>query len=518
VHNNYYFIRQLSAELREKLIGAVAYECFSQNKSELIISFIKSDRTDFYILAMLGDDFSSLYFPKEFHKARNNAVPWFPELKDAKVIDLVQAANERAFYLIFSNGYKLLFKLFGNRGNAVLFNGQNQVQSLFKRNLSIDKQLSLSGIHRPADHSFEGFLNGGADLYKSFFTLGKVTERYLLTQGYEVLDAEGKFKLIKDTLAYLEQPQYFITRLEGKVILSLFRIGEVMEVYNSASEALNHFYQAHYRYNHLEKLRQHILQKIRSNIRSAEVFISKAAGRVSELETGIPAEEIANIIMANLHAISPGAEKVILFDFYRSQDIEIPLKKDLSPQKNAEILYRKSKNRPLEIERLRKNLTEIQNRIDTLKEDLLKVEQAEQYRDLDFYFNKYIRKPEKEEAAAEDLFKTYEYNGYKIFVGRNAGNNDELTQKFAHKDDLWLHARDVSGSHVVVRHQAGKKFPRNVIEKAAQLAAWYSKRKNDSLCPVIYTFKKYVRKQKGAAKGAMKVDREDVVMVVPADF
>jgi predicted ribosome quality control (RQC) complex YloA/Tae2 family protein len=518
VHNNYYFIRQLSAELREKLIGAEVYDCFSQNKSELIISFIKSDRTDFYILAMLGDDFSSLYLPEQFHKARNNAVPWFPELKEAKVIDLLQAAHERAFYLVFSNGYKLLFKLFGNRANAVLFNGHDEVQSLFKRNLSIDRQLSLSEINRTADHSFEAFTNGGMDLYKNFFTLGKVTEKYLFTQGYEGLDGEGRFKLIKDTLTYLEQPQYFITRLEGKVILSLFRMGEVMEVYDSASEALNHFYQAHYRYNHLEKLRQHVLQRIRSNIRSSEVFISKASGRIGELETGIPAEEIANIIMANLHAIPPGSEKVTLFDFYRSQDIEIPLKKDLSPQKNAEILYRKAKKRPMEIERLGKNLREIQSRIDALKEDLLKAEQAEQYRELDFYFNKYIRQPEKEEAVAEDLFKTYEFNGFKIYVGRNAGNNDELTQKFAHKDDLWLHARDVSGSHVVVRHQAGKKFPRNVIEKAAQLAAWYSKRKNDSLCPVIYTFKKYVRKQKGAAKGAVKVDREDVVMVVPADF
>jgi predicted ribosome quality control (RQC) complex YloA/Tae2 family protein len=459
-----------------------------------------------------------LYLPVEFHKARNNAIPYFSELKGSRVTDLIQASNERAFYLIFSNGYKLLFKLFGNRANAILFNGQDQVQTLFKRNLPKDKELTLSGINRNIDHSWEAFLKEGANLHKTFFTLGKITERYLLTQGYDNLGVPEKFQLIKDTLAYMEQPQYFVTRFEGKAILSLFRIGEVMGAYTSASEALNHFYQAHYRYNHLEKLRQEVWQKINSRIKSSEIFISKASAGITELEGGIPVEEIANIIMANLHAIPPGSEKITLFDFYRNKDIEIPLKKDLSPQKNAEVLYRKSKNRPKEVERLKKNLAEMENRVNVLKEDALKVQKADQHRELDFYFNKYIRRPEKVEAVAEDLFKTYEFQGFKIFVGRNAGNNDELTQNFAHKDDLWLHARDVSGSHVVIRHQAGKQFPRTVIEKAAQLAAWYSKRKNDSLCPVIYTLKKYVRKQKGAAKGAVKVEREDVIMVVPSDF
>ena len=85
----------------------------------------------------------------------------------------------------------------------------------------------------------------------------------------------------------------------------------------------------------------------------------------------------------------------------------------------------------------------------------------------------------------------------------------------AHKDDLWLHAKDVSGSHVIIKFQAGKTFPTTVIEKAAQLAAWYSKRKSDSLCPVIYTPKKFVRKPKGAAPGSVIVDRENVILVTP---
>ncbi len=103
-----------------------------------------------------------------------------------------------------------------------------------------------------------------------------------------------------------------------------------------------------------------------------------------------------------------------------------------------------------------------------------------------------------------------------ILIGKNARNNDLLTQRYARKEDLWLHARDVSGSHVVIRRQAGKKFPVNVIEKAAGIAAYYSKRKNDTLCPVIVTPKKYVRKTKDLLEGQVIVDKEEVVLIEPS--
>jgi predicted ribosome quality control (RQC) complex YloA/Tae2 family protein len=117
---------------------------------------------------------------------------------------------------------------------------------------------------------------------------------------------------------------------------------------------------------------------------------------------------------------------------------------------------------------------------------------------------------------AEPLpFHTTEHMGYQIWIGKNAVNNDLLTLKYAHKDDMWLHAKDVSGSHVVVKNQSGKTFPKEVIERAAELAAYNSKRKTESLCPVAYTLKKYVRKRKGDPAGAVIVEREEVIMVTP---
>ena len=113
-------------------------------------------------------------------------------------------------------------------------------------------------------------------------------------------------------------------------------------------------------------------------------------------------------------------------------------------------------------------------------------------------------------------YKEFKIDGYIILVGKNAKHNDTLTLKIAKKNDLWLHAKDVSGSHVVLKQVPGKNYPEYIIEKAAQLAAFYSKRKTDTLCPVLYTPKKYVRKKKGTPAGAMFVEKEKVILVEPS--
>ena len=80
---------------------------------------------------------------------------------------------------------------------------------------------------------------------------------------------------------------------------------------------------------------------------------------------------------------------------------------------------------------------------------------------------------------------------------------------------FWLHAKDVSGSHVIIKEIAGKSFPKPVIEKAAEMAAFHSKKRNESLCPVIYTPRKFVRKRKGDAPGAVVLEKEQVILVEP---
>jgi len=86
----------------------------------------------------------------------------------------------------------------------------------------------------------------------------------------------------------------------------------------------------------------------------------------------------------------------------------------------------------------------------------------------------------------------------------------------AHKEDIWLHARGVGGSHVVIRMENNKNMPqKSTILKAASLAAWHSKARGSGLAPVVYTKRKYVNKPKGAPAGSVTVQKENVEMIQP---
>jgi len=125
-----------------------------------------------------------------------------------------------------------------------------------------------------------------------------------------------------------------------------------------------------------------------------------------------------------------------------------------------------------------------------------------------------------ESETKEDLgskFKQYLIESkYKVYVGKDSKNNDLLTTRFAKQNDYWFHARGASGSHVIIKVENTKEaIPKNVLKKAAALAAYHSKAKTAGVVPVAFTFKKYVVKKKGDPVGTVHLLREDVLLVKP---
>ncbi|WP_437303053.1 NFACT RNA binding domain-containing protein [Sorangium sp. So ce388] len=104
-------------------------------------------------------------------------------------------------------------------------------------------------------------------------------------------------------------------------------------------------------------------------------------------------------------------------------------------------------------------------------------------------------------------------SGAAILVGRGAADNDALTTKHARPHDLWLHAKGVSGSHVVVPLPKGASCPADVLVDAATLAAHFSDARGEAVCEVSYVPRRHVRKPRGAAPGAVTFDREKVIAV-----
>lgn len=108
-------------------------------------------------------------------------------------------------------------------------------------------------------------------------------------------------------------------------------------------------------------------------------------------------------------------------------------------------------------------------------------------------------------------------DGYEILVGRAARDNDHLTFRIARPHDLWLHAADYPGSHVVVRNPQRAEIPQRTIIEAAQLAAAYSQARRDSKVDVHYTQRKFLAKPKGAAPGLVRMSSFRSITVAPRE-
>lgn len=515
MHNNYYFLRQLSKHLEIALKGCVVSECFSQSKDELVIRFETHERP-FFIKASLLSNFSCLSFPENFQRARKNSVDLFENIIGRRIQGIRQFINERSFALMFDDDLALLFKMHGNRSNIILFEKDHAVQ-LFKNSIQTDSALDLSSLDRPADHTHENFIANLQNLNKVYVTFGKLVWHYLSEKGFDTQSSEEKWTMVQDTLQQLESPEkYFITDTSGTLALSLLPTGNIVKEHDEPIKAVTDFYYAYTQTFAFSKEKLNALAALKAQLQNYESYFDKTFQKLEEVQHDNNYKVWADLIMANLHVIPARAEKAVLENFYnQNQPTEIKLKKDLSPQKNAEVFYRKSKNQQIEIHRLQQALEGKEKDIEATRKKITDLESASDLKNVRSLTATFDLKSGKEKQTIPLPYHEIEFNGYRILIGKNAQSNDTLTLKHSFKDDLWLHAKDVAGSHVLIKYQSGKNFPKDVVARAAQLAAYHSKRKNETLCPVVVTPKKFVRKRKGDPAGAVVVEREEVIMVEP---
>ena len=514
MHNNYYFLKQLSAQLEQNLTGFSLVSCFSQNKDELILEFNNTTQS-FFIKASLHSDFSCLSFPENFNRARKNSIDLFNPALIKKVLGVRPFENERCFSILLENNFQLLFKMHGNRANVLLIENDT-VTEIFRNHLKADFEIEVSGLDRQIDWSKEAFLEHLDDLSKLYFTFGKEIWEYLKGQNFEQAGAEQKWSLIQNALNQLNQSEYFIIERANKLILSLIPSGEIVKKFNSPIEAINDFFNRFISETAFRSEKKSILKQLNDRLSAAKSYVEKNKKKWEELEHDQHYPHWADLIMANLHHIKTGDEKVEVENFYdENKPLEIKLKKEFSGQKNAEIFYRKGKNQQIEIQKLKEAIDKKEKEINNLEKAIGETEVIDELKSLRKKTEDPSTLAKKDKEASALPYHEFIFKGYKIWVGRNAESNDKLTLKYSFKEDLWLHAKDVAGSHVLIKHQAGKNFPKDVIERAAELAAFNSKRKTESLCAVIFTPKKYVRKRKGDPAGAVVVEREEVILVEP---
>ncbi|UYZ63723.1 NFACT RNA binding domain-containing protein [Hymenobacter weizhouensis] len=551
MHTNYYFLRQLAPALTRQLASYAVVACFSQEKDELVLG-LTNGKEEFWLRVLLAAAGPLVSLPETFHRARQNSVDLLPELPGQQVADVTAWPQDRVLQFTFQSGATLVLKLYSTRPNAIFRPTPDAPAQLFHQRYTADAELASRGASPPSplsggegevaleldsasskleisspsppERGLGGEAPREANPLKVYPSLGDLTLGYLRTQGYDPAPLERKWELVRGVVQELENPMaFYIVRHEGRTRLSLLPVGEVEETLPATDPigALRRFVPLLLGRRSYEAERRQVQQQLEKRADEAATSAQHARRRLHQLEHTAGHRQTADLIMAHLSQIPAGAAQVEVVDFYQNnQPRLIKLKPTETPQRTAQNLYRKAKNQQLET----RELTARAERRDA--EALWCLERLEELATLPPGDLRALRQWRKQhgldaaattKAAQELPFKVFEDSGFTILVGRNAQNNDLLTQRYAHKDDLWLHAKDVTGSHVVIRQQPGRPVPEPVLERAAQLAAWYSRRKNDSLCPVTVTPKKFVRKPKGAVAGQVIVEREKVVLVTPAN-
>jgi len=221
----------------------------------------------------------------------------------------------------------------------------------------------------------------------------------------------------------------------------------------------------------------------------------------------------------NLGRVPRGAAEAVLPDpFNPGAEVTVELKAALSPAANVKrlfALYRKAK----------RGLGIVEARLATLAADaaagaaaLAAAERAEDIGDLEPFLEPGAGRggpaPREPRLPGRRFLSS---DGFVVVVGRSAAENDELTFRWARPHDLWLHAQQAHGSHVVVRRDdKNKPVPRRTVEEAAALAAWFSQAKHAALVPVVAVERRYVRRAKGPA-GLATYQGGDMLFVSPAE-
>ncbi|MDQ2771223.1 MAG: NFACT RNA binding domain-containing protein [Bacteroidota bacterium] len=539
MHTNYYFLRQLAPALTEQLRGYRVATCFTQEKDELVVGLTNGTQ-EFWLKAQLGANFPALALPETFQRARANSVDLFPGLLGEQVETVAAWPQDRVLQVNFRSGARLVFKLYGPRPNAIFRPAPDAPAQLFQQKLLADADLRLQPASAPTlpperaseppEISSEPFESPQSvksvksAVQKLPPPLADLPLRYLRAHGYDEAAPEARPRLVNQVLAQLEKPaHYYLIQLDGRTRLSLLPLGEVLETFGGSDPvaALRRFVPLALGRRALETETYQLRQMLTRQADEAGTAAAHARRRLHALAHEAGYRHTADLIMANLHAIPAGATEVEVVDFYTNLPRLLKLKRTEKPQSTAENLYRKGKNQQIEerelTERIARREAEAFKALERL-EELDTLPALAELRGLRAWRKQHALDPTANAATkvpGELPFKVFEDRGFTILVGRSAENNDLLTQKYAHKDDLWLHAKDVAGSHVVIRHRAGQTVPEPVIEHAAMLAGWYSKRQNDTLCPVTVTPKKFVRKPRGARPGQVVVERERVVLVKP---
>jgi len=517
--NNYYSLHHQCSYLHSLLAGSSFVSAISRKKRTLEINFLTID-SSFTILFHAG--VQSAVFVQEANQTRkSNTASFFEELEGVRLNSVTLDPYDRIIHFEFDDNYSLSIIAFGPSANAYLKNDSVDIES-FRSSTTLKPapSFSIGSIEEIAKRSTPR---------DKILARNPRFPRHLIDR----LSAEQKLNTIDDaelcmlidswTHKLLHQPVY--RRLSDNS-LCLFDETLIVDVNDHHYTDINNLIRECWYHREIRDKSAQRMDQIRGELQAQQrklnaMLIGLQDVDRSELRAESH-ERTGHILMAYSHLGIVSEETVELDDIFETgKKVQISVKKGLNFSENAQLYYVKSKNTRKSIVANIERMVDIQRKLQIVDGLITTYQNVDGSRTLDRWLKDNedtLRQVMPSSSSGQVIARpwyTLWHGGYEVWIGKSATGNDELTQA-AHKEDIWMHARHVPGSHVVIRMSRRTDFPpKEVLESVAAWAAWHSKAKTAGMVPVAATKRKHVRKPKGAAAGTVLVDKEQVILVEP---
>ena len=302
--------------------------------------------------------------------------------------------------------------------------------------------------------------------------------------------------------------------------------GGGIKLYDSIGEALDSLYINSDRREWAKRHGASARKVLQNNIERCEKKLALYADALNSGEQMEKCRLYGELLTANLHSLKSGTDTAAVDNYYADpvERIAIPLDRQLTPGENAQRYYKKYQKlkaaRDMAIVQREQTLSELnylEGQLDNLTKCTAENELSELIEELkdQGYIKRDKGGKKKMKLAASKPMHFVSSTGADIYVGKNNRQNDELTLHFASPNDIWMHTKNIPGSHVIVKGASEQDTA--TMTEAALLAAYYSRARGSENVAVDYTPRKYVKKPAGAKPGMVIYTTNKTAYVTPSE-
>lgn len=548
----------MEKELRKNLLGGRVTKIYQPFKNELIVQ-VRANGKNHKVLFSAHPSFSRIHLTDETYDNPKEPPMFCMLLRkhlEGSVVDNIYQMNlERIIVFEMKSrnelgdiSYKqLIIEIMGRHSNIILVDKERGMilDSIKHISQAVNRHRTVlpghSYILPPAQHKLNPFeANEELLLKKLDFNAGKMAEQMVgqfagispllaneivyqaglvnrNTLPKAFLDVVKKIKNLDTTpqMVWNEKKEFFY-------ILPLTHLNGERKSFASISELLDRYYYQKADRDRVKQIGQDLERFIVNERKKNSNKIKKLQMTLNEAEKADQYKLFGELLTANMYAFNKGDQEVEVYNYYDENypKMIIPLDPQKTPSENAQSYFQK-------YQKLKNSITIVQEQIEKAKEELEYFDRLMQQLEIaspkdleeireELLEEGYIKKkPSLNIRRKKDKPNLDQYissDGTIILVGKNNKQNDYLTNKLANKEEIWLHTKDIPGSHVVIRNDNPSI---ETIQEAAVLAAYFSKARHSSSVPVDYTKLKHVKKPKGAKPGFVIYDHQQTVYVTP---